>query len=218
MTFTSHFQSSASLRKTAVWGMSRLAMLRTRSACSGSLLTLPLGASVWITCWYWAAAALSSSADETRRSWLRWTPTVPCSVVVEHAASAATSHTTIAVRLRVRPFIAASCEDSMIEAHARGSRTLTGRIRGRSMAASGALAPRSDRFSPKEDGMDRRDVLAERPLESGRGFMPGVSVNPSRILFTAGLTGRGPDGNLVAGGMGPQARRTFERLQGVLSR
>src|SRR5262249_38974875 len=66
--------------------------------------------------------------------------------------------------------------------------------------------------------MDRRDVLAERPLESGRGFMPGVSVNPSRILFTAGLTGRGPDGNLVSGGMGPQARRTFERLQGVLSR
>src|SRR5213594_2508256 len=66
--------------------------------------------------------------------------------------------------------------------------------------------------------MDRRDILAERPLESGRGFMPGVSVNPSRVLFTAGLTGRGPDGNLVAGGMGPQARRTFERLQAVLSR
>ncbi|PYN32300.1 MAG: hypothetical protein DME01_22140 [Candidatus Rokuibacteriota bacterium] len=66
--------------------------------------------------------------------------------------------------------------------------------------------------------MDRRDILAERPLESGRGFMPAVSVNPSRLLFTAGLTGRNPDGKLVAGGMGPQARRTFERLQGVLSR
>ena len=73
-------------------------------------------------------------------------------------------------------------------------------------------------FGRKEDVMDRRDILAERPLESGRGFMPGVSVNPSRVLFTAGLTGRGPDGNLVAGGMGPQARRTFERLQAVLSR
>jgi len=70
----------------------------------------------------------------------------------------------------------------------------------------------------KEDVMDRRDILAERPVESGRGFMPGVSVNPSRVLFTAGLTGRDPDGNLVAGGMGPQARRTFERLQAVLSR
>jgi enamine deaminase RidA (YjgF/YER057c/UK114 family) len=66
--------------------------------------------------------------------------------------------------------------------------------------------------------MDRRDILAERPVESGRGFMPGVSVNPSRVLFTAGLTGRGPDGNLVAGGMGPQTRRTYERLQAILSR
>src|SRR5437899_4014321 len=73
-------------------------------------------------------------------------------------------------------------------------------------------------FGRKEDVMDRRDILAERPVESGRGFMPGVSVNPSRVLFTAGLTGRGPDGNLVAGGMGPQARRTFERLPAVLSR
>ena len=73
-------------------------------------------------------------------------------------------------------------------------------------------------FGRREDVMDRRDILAERPVESGRGFMPGVSVNPSRVLFTAGLTGRGPDGNLVAGGMGPQARRTFERLQAVLSR
>src|SRR3989442_14743949 len=73
-------------------------------------------------------------------------------------------------------------------------------------------------FGRKEDVMDRRDILAERPVESGRGFMPGVSVNPSRVLFTAGLTGRGPDGNLVPGGMGPQARRTFERLQAGLSR
>ena len=66
--------------------------------------------------------------------------------------------------------------------------------------------------------MDRRDILAERPVESGRGFMPGVSINPARVLFTAGLTGRGPDGNLVSGGMGPQARRAFERLQAVLSK
>src|SRR5262245_60130230 len=88
MTFTSHFQSGASLRKTAVCGMRRWAMPRTRSTCLGSRLTLPLGVSVLITCWYWAAAALSSSADDTRRSWLRWTPTVPCSVVDEQATSA----------------------------------------------------------------------------------------------------------------------------------
>jgi enamine deaminase RidA (YjgF/YER057c/UK114 family) len=65
--------------------------------------------------------------------------------------------------------------------------------------------------------MDRRDILAERPVEKGRGFMPGVSVNPSRVLFTAGLTGRDPDGDLIAGGMAPQARRAFERLQGILA-
>jgi enamine deaminase RidA (YjgF/YER057c/UK114 family) len=66
--------------------------------------------------------------------------------------------------------------------------------------------------------MDRREVLAERPVERGRGFMPGVSVNPSRVLFTAGLTGRDAAGNLVAGGMAPQAHRTFERLQAILGR
>ena len=65
--------------------------------------------------------------------------------------------------------------------------------------------------------MDRRDILAERPVERGRGFMPGVSVDPSRVLFTAGLTGRNPDGSLVAGGMAPQTRRAFERLQSVLA-
>src|SRR5437867_5373156 len=65
--------------------------------------------------------------------------------------------------------------------------------------------------------MDRREILPERPVEKGRGFMPGVSVNPSRVLFTAGLTGRNPDASLVAGGMASQARRTFERLQAILS-
>jgi enamine deaminase RidA (YjgF/YER057c/UK114 family) len=45
-----------------------------------------------------------------------------------------------------------------------------------------------------------------------------VTVNPSRVLFTAGLTGRDAAGNLVAGGMAPQAHRTFERLQAILGR
>ena len=65
--------------------------------------------------------------------------------------------------------------------------------------------------------MERRDILADRPVEKGRGFMPGVSVNPARILFTAGLTGRLPDGSLAPGGMAPQAHRAFERLQAVLA-
>lgn len=64
--------------------------------------------------------------------------------------------------------------------------------------------------------MDRQDILADRPVEKGRGFMPGVTVNPSRLLFTAGLTGRNPDGGVAAGGMGAQTRRTYERLQAIL--
>ena len=66
--------------------------------------------------------------------------------------------------------------------------------------------------------MDRREILAERPVEKGRGFMPGVTVNPSRVLFTAGLTGRDAGGNLVPGGMAPQTHRTFERLQAILGK
>jgi enamine deaminase RidA (YjgF/YER057c/UK114 family) len=65
--------------------------------------------------------------------------------------------------------------------------------------------------------MDRQPILADNPVEQGRGFMPAVSVNPGRVLFTAGLTGRNPDGALVAGGMAAQTRRAFERLQAVLS-
>lgn len=48
--------------------------------------------------------------------------------------------------------------------------------------------------------------------------MPGVSVNPSRLLFTAGLTGRDAAGTLVAGGMAPQTHRTFERLHAILGK
>src|SRR5262249_20574966 len=80
----------------------------------------------------------------------------------------------------------------------------------RSPAQYGAAIPR------QEDTMERREMLAERPVERGRGFMPGISVNPSRGLFTAGLTGRGPDGKSVAGGMGSQTQGTFERLQAIL--
>src|SRR5262245_11417386 len=69
----------------------------------------------------------------------------------------------------------------------------------------------------EEATMDRREILPERPVERGRGFMPGISVNPSRTLFTAGLTGRNPDGT-AAGGMAAQTRRTFERLQPILAK
>ncbi len=66
--------------------------------------------------------------------------------------------------------------------------------------------------------MDRRDIRAESPGEKARGFMPAVSINPGRLLFTAGMTGRQPDGSLVPGGMGPQTQRTYERLQAIVER
>jgi enamine deaminase RidA (YjgF/YER057c/UK114 family) len=64
--------------------------------------------------------------------------------------------------------------------------------------------------------MDRRDILADNPVEKRRGYMPGVSVQPGRLLFTAGMTGRNPDGSIVAGGMAAQTQRTMERLQAIL--
>jgi enamine deaminase RidA (YjgF/YER057c/UK114 family) len=64
--------------------------------------------------------------------------------------------------------------------------------------------------------MDRRDILADNPVEKRRGYMPGVSVAPGRLLFTAGMTGRQPDGTIVPGGMAAQTQRTMERLQAIL--
>jgi len=64
--------------------------------------------------------------------------------------------------------------------------------------------------------MDRCDILAENPVEKRRGYMPGVSVEPGRILFTAGMTGRQADGTIIAGGMAAQTQRTMERLQAIL--
>ena len=59
--------------------------------------------------------------------------------------------------------------------------------------------------------MDRRDILADNPVEKRRGYMPGVSVSPGRILFTAGMTGRQPDGTIVPGGMVAQKERLGSR-------
>src|SRR5215813_6372734 len=157
MTFTSHFQSGASLRKTAVCGMRRLAIPRTRSTCLGSRLTWPLGLSLWITCRYWAAAAWSSSADETRRSWLRWTPTAPCSVVDEQATSAIAN-----IRTGARPisrllmgWLLASGSNDRDDRLTRGSRTST-------WPAPSAL-------------LDRRGIRAGRPLEGGRGRLGALN-------------------------------------------
>lgn len=64
--------------------------------------------------------------------------------------------------------------------------------------------------------MDRQNILADNPVETRRGYMPGISLTPRRLLFTAGMTGRNPDGSIIAGGMAAQTRRTMERLQAIL--
>ena len=66
--------------------------------------------------------------------------------------------------------------------------------------------------------MDRREIRIDSPAEKSRGFMPAVSVNPGRLLFTAGMTGRQANGSMVEGGMGAQTQRTFERLQAIVER
>jgi len=66
--------------------------------------------------------------------------------------------------------------------------------------------------------MDRRDILAERPLESGRGFMPGVSVKPVESALHRRVDRQRAGRESRRGRHGAQARRAFERLQGVLSR
>jgi enamine deaminase RidA (YjgF/YER057c/UK114 family) len=63
--------------------------------------------------------------------------------------------------------------------------------------------------------MDRQDILAERSVEKGRGYMPAVSANPGRLLFTAGLTGRNPDGSIAVGDMAAQTRKVAVRCPRV---
>lgn len=65
--------------------------------------------------------------------------------------------------------------------------------------------------------MNRQEILPDQPVEKSRGFLPAVAANPGRILFTAGMTGRTPDGTIVPGGMAAQTRRAYERLQAVMS-
>lgn len=64
--------------------------------------------------------------------------------------------------------------------------------------------------------MDRRAIFADRLVEKGRGYMPAISINPVRLLFTSGLTGCKAGGGIIEGGMAAQTVRAFERLQPIL--
>ena len=65
--------------------------------------------------------------------------------------------------------------------------------------------------------MDRRDILADNPVEKRRGYMPGVSVHPGRAVIHGRHDRTEPDGTIVPGGMATQTQRTMERLQAILA-
>jgi len=47
-------------------------------------------------------------------------------------------------------------------------------------------------------------------------FAPAVRTEAGAMVFTSGLTGRGPDGKIVSGGLGAQARQTFANMRDTL--
>jgi 2-iminobutanoate/2-iminopropanoate deaminase len=51
------------------------------------------------------------------------------------------------------------------------------------------------------------------------GFSDAVaSVGPGRLIHVSGNVGFGPDGTVVAGGMGAEARATFDNIERTLAR
>lgn len=57
---------------------------------------------------------------------------------------------------------------------------------------------------------------ARVPLTKGP-YGHGVTVRGGTLVFTSGLTGRGADGAIVAGGITAQTRQTFANLEAVLA-
>lgn len=65
--------------------------------------------------------------------------------------------------------------------------------------------------------MPRRNIDIDKPWHSSIPFAQGVEVS-GRVLFTAGITARDPDGNLVgAGDIRRQMEVCFENLGDVLA-
>src|SRR5271166_638653 len=55
-------------------------------------------------------------------------------------------------------------------------------------------------------------------INPASGFSDAVStVGPGRLIHVAGNVGFGPDGKVVAGGMGAEARATFENIERTLA-
>lgn len=70
--------------------------------------------------------------------------------------------------------------------------------------------------SPADKPM--RIVKAGKPWEERMRYAPAIRVEPGHALvFTSGLVGRGPDGVIVPGGVGAQARQAFANIRDVLA-
>jgi enamine deaminase RidA (YjgF/YER057c/UK114 family) len=51
----------------------------------------------------------------------------------------------------------------------------------------------------------------------GAGFADAVTtVGPGRVIYVSGNVGFGPDGKVVAGGVGPESTATFDNIERVL--
>jgi enamine deaminase RidA (YjgF/YER057c/UK114 family) len=60
----------------------------------------------------------------------------------------------------------------------------------------------------------RRNVSSNSPYEPVVGF--SRAVRAGNLVFVSGTVGRGPDGNVVAGGVYEQAKQTIENIRAAL--
>lgn len=59
-------------------------------------------------------------------------------------------------------------------------------------------------------------VTSGKAWESRMRYAPAIRIEAGPLVFTSGLVGRGPDGQVVPGGMGAQARQAFSNIRDVL--
>ncbi len=59
-------------------------------------------------------------------------------------------------------------------------------------------------------------ITSGKAWEERMRFAPAIRIEPAPLVFTSGLTGRGPDGRIVEGGVGAQARQAFQNISDVL--
>ena len=59
-------------------------------------------------------------------------------------------------------------------------------------------------------------IKSGKAWEDQMRYAPAVRSEAGVLVFTSGLVGRGPDGKIVDGGVGAQARQAFANIRDVL--